>query len=183
MVVISDVIWCLVLWLRVLWSGALKGVKAYSIIIGGCLQYEMTSLVPGLGCPGSLYTHTHTHTARADSPFCSCETCRVLWSDTGSAAPPCTTSQVKYLLTVPSLPAAHIALYLVLRPAGSSVRKLKAINSMVWVRERTIPTEWPPLVGEWLPTFADRGCHVVSVTDLYGRILGFLDRSRYFSIK
>jgi hypothetical protein len=31
--------------------------------------------------------------------------------------------------------------------------------------------------------FADRECHVVSVTDLYGRILGFLDRSRYFSIK
>jgi hypothetical protein len=24
---------------------------------------------------------------------------------------------------------------------------------------------------------------VVSVTDLYGRILGFLDRSRYFSVK
>jgi hypothetical protein len=31
--------------------------------------------------------------------------------------------------------------------------------------------------------FADRGCHVVSMTDPYGRILGFLDRSRYFSIK
>jgi hypothetical protein len=31
--------------------------------------------------------------------------------------------------------------------------------------------------------FADRGCHVVSVTDPYGRILGFLDRSRWFSIK
>jgi hypothetical protein len=31
--------------------------------------------------------------------------------------------------------------------------------------------------------FADRGCQVVSVTDPYGRILGFLDRSRYFSIK
>jgi hypothetical protein len=30
---------------------------------------------------------------------------------------------------------------------------------------------------------ADRGCHVVSVTDPYGRILGFLDRSCYFSIK
>jgi hypothetical protein len=28
--------------------------------------------------------------------------------------------------------------------------------------------------------FADRGCHVVSVMDPYGRILGFLDRSRYF---
>jgi hypothetical protein len=31
--------------------------------------------------------------------------------------------------------------------------------------------------------FADKGCHVVSVTDPHGRILGFIDRSRYFSIK
>jgi hypothetical protein len=51
----------------------------------------------------------------------------------------------------------------------------KKTNCMVWVRERTIPTE--------RPTFADKGCHVVSVTDPYGRILGFLDRRRYFSIK
>jgi hypothetical protein len=50
---------------------------------------------------------------------------------------------------------------------------------MVWVRERTIPTE-RPLSAKWLPTFADKGCHVVSVTDPYGRILDFLDRSRYF---
>jgi hypothetical protein len=27
-----------------------------------------------------------------------------------------------------------------------------------------------------VPTFADRGCRVVSATDPYGRILGFLDR-------
>jgi hypothetical protein len=27
-----------------------------------------------------------------------------------------------------------------------------------------------------VPTSADRGCHVVNVTDPYGRILGFLDR-------
>jgi hypothetical protein len=39
------------------------------------------------------------------------------------------------------------------------------------------------LSAKWLPTFEDRGCHVFSVTDPYGRILGFLDRSRYFSIK
>jgi hypothetical protein len=31
-----------------------------------------------------------------------------------------------------------------------------------------------------VPTFADRGCHVVSVTDPYGHILGFLDRWLYF---
>jgi hypothetical protein len=63
---------------------------------------------------------------------------------------------------------------------GEEKHTLKAkLNSMVWVRLRTIPTERPPLVGG-LPTFTDRGCHVVSVTDPYCRILGFLDRSRYF---
>jgi hypothetical protein len=32
-------------------------------------------------------------------------------------------------------------------------------------------------------TFEDRGCHVVSATDPLGRILGFLNRSRYFSFQ
>jgi hypothetical protein len=60
----------------------------------------------------------------------------------------------------------------------------KKLNSIVWVRERTIPTERPPLVAEIIANFfVDRGCHMVSVTDTYCRILGFLDRSRYFSIK
>jgi hypothetical protein len=27
------------------------------------------------------------------------------------------------------------------------------LNSMVWVREQTIPTEWPPLVGEVIANF------------------------------
>jgi hypothetical protein len=31
------------------------------------------------------------------------------------------------------------------------------LNSVALVRERTIPTERPPLVGEIVPTFADRG--------------------------
>jgi hypothetical protein len=32
-----------------------------------------------------------------------------------------------------------------------------------------------------VPTFADRECHMVSVTDPYGRILGFLDRHFTFN--
>jgi hypothetical protein len=42
---------------------------------------------------------------------------------------------------------------------------------------------WPSdrrLSAKSVPNFADRGCHVVSVTDPYGSILDFLDRSRYF---
>jgi hypothetical protein len=31
-----------------------------------------------------------------------------------------------------------------------------------------------------MSTFVDRGCHVISATDPYGSILGFIDRSRYF---
>jgi hypothetical protein len=55
---------------------------------------------------------------------------------------------------------------------------------MVEVRDRTIPTERPPLVGEVIANFLRiEGCHMVSVTDPYGRILGFRDRSRYFSVK
>jgi hypothetical protein len=36
------------------------------------------------------------------------------------------------------------------------------------------------LSSKVVPTLADRGSYVVSVTDPYCRILGFLDRSRYF---
>jgi hypothetical protein len=49
---------------------------------------------------------------------------------------------------------------------------------MAWVRERAIPTDQPTdrfLSAKLVLTFVDRGCH--------GRILGFLDRSRYFSFK
>jgi hypothetical protein len=54
-------------------------------------------------------------------------------------------------------------------------------NSVASVRKRTIPTERPPLVSEVSANFfVDRGCQVVSVTNPYGRILGFLDRSRYY---
>jgi hypothetical protein len=54
-------------------------------------------------------------------------------------------------------------------------------NSVALVRERTIPTERPPLVGEVsAKPFADRGCRVVSAADPHGRILGFLGRSRYY---
>jgi hypothetical protein len=31
-----------------------------------------------------------------------------------------------------------------------------------------------------VPTFAYRGCRMVSATDPHGHILGFLDRSRYY---
>jgi hypothetical protein len=52
-------------------------------------------------------------------------------------------------------------------------------SSVALVRERTILSDCR-LPAKLAPTFADKGCHVVSVTDSYGRNLGFLDRSPYF---
>jgi hypothetical protein len=47
--------------------------------------------------------------------------------------------------------------------------KLKKPNSVAVVRKRTTPTERPQLVGEVVPTFAGRGCCVVSATNYHGR--------------
>jgi hypothetical protein len=53
-------------------------------------------------------------------------------------------------------------------------------HTVAWVRERTILSD-RRLTARLVPTFAGRGCRVVSVAeDPLGRDLGFLDRSRYF---
>jgi hypothetical protein len=63
----------------------------------------------------------------------------------------------------------------------SKVTAKEKKNSVSSVSKRTIPTERPPLVSEVSTNFfADRGCHVVSLTYPYSRILGFLDRSHYY---
>jgi hypothetical protein len=54
-------------------------------------------------------------------------------------------------------------------------RQKMETDSVAWVRERTTPTERPPSVSQLSAKFADRWCHVVSVTVAYGRILGILD--------
>ena len=61
----------------------------------------------------------------------------------------------------------------------------KTLNSVALVRERTIPTERPPPVGEVSANFLRiEGCHVVSAMVPHSRFnLCFLDRSRYFFIQ
>jgi hypothetical protein len=39
-----------------------------------------------------------------------------------------------------------------------------------------MPTEISPISAKLVPNSADRGCHLVSVTDFYGRIPDFLDQ-------
>jgi hypothetical protein len=54
-------------------------------------------------------------------------------------------------------------------------KKLRGLSP----RENYTGRERPPLVGKLVPTFTNRGCHVVCVTDPYGRILGFLNLSSH----
>jgi hypothetical protein len=71
----------------------------------------------------------------------------------------------------------HIMLPL-LSSDGRSTTKL---NSVAWIRRRTITNEWSPLVDEVSANSLQiEVCHVVSVMDPYGRNHGFLDRSSYF---
>jgi hypothetical protein len=50
-------------------------------------------------------------------------------------------------------------------------------HSVALLHKRTIWSNDRRLPAKLMPTSADRWCHVVSVTDSYGRILGFLDRT------
>jgi hypothetical protein len=54
------------------------------------------------------------------------------------------------------------------------------LNSVVLVRERTMPTERTLLVGEVVPTFADRGCCVSAQQIPTAVNLDFLDRINLF---
>jgi hypothetical protein len=63
-----------------------------------------------------------------------------------------------------------------MEPSPTNKTKL---NSVAWVCERTILSN-RRLSVKLVPTFADRGCHVVSVTDHHTRNLRFLGWSRYF---
>jgi hypothetical protein len=55
--------------------------------------------------------------------------------------------------------------------------ELRKLNFVAWVRDRTVQTKWLPLVGEVSANFRGyKGCLVVSVTDPYGRNLGFFYR-------
>jgi hypothetical protein len=52
--------------------------------------------------------------------------------------------------------------------------------SVALVRNKLYRPSDRRLSAKVVPTFADRGCRVVSATDPHSRILGFLDRSRYY---
>jgi hypothetical protein len=65
-------------------------------------------------------------------------------------------------------------------PLGRPRRR--SVDNRSWVRQRTIPSD-RRLSAKLVPTFAYKRCHTVSVKDPYGRILGFLDRNRYYFFK
>jgi hypothetical protein len=89
-------------------------------------------------------------------------------------------------LTIPGLelrPVCHLALSRSLYRLRYCGRRVYASNKQTPCPESASELYRPNdrrLSTKLEPTFADRRCHVVSVTYFYGRILGFLDRSRYF---
>jgi hypothetical protein len=64
-------------------------------------------------------------------------------------------------------------IWMVLKNKKQQTPCSESANELYWSSDRH-------LSAKLVPTFAEKGCHVVSMTDPYGRILGFVDRSRYF---
>jgi hypothetical protein len=99
-----------------------------------------------------------------------------------------------YLESVPVLSADCVKTYTVAcRRVFSSAPLDQQVQGLLWLLEmRLTITPWHEFASELyrqsdcrlsaklLPNFEDRGWHVVCVTDPYGSILGFLDRSHYF---
>jgi hypothetical protein len=73
-----------------------------------------------------------------------------------------------------------------------SIGTPERMRSLMRPRHYKQQTQWPEfasklyqpsdcrLSAKLVPTFADKGCRMVSTTDPYGRNLGLLDQSRYF---
>jgi hypothetical protein len=70
----------------------------------------------------------------------------------------------------------------VMKPVWSCERKVAALINTF--KDMSVKCIYRPsdhhLSAKLVPAFADRECHVVSTTDLHGRIFGFLDRSCYY---
>jgi hypothetical protein len=93
-------------------------------------------------------------------------------------------------------PECHVRIFLCSLSSSTSVqghiRNIDLHNKLLhWIKQAK-QTPWSEsaielyrpsdrrLSAKLVPTFADRGCHVISVMDPHSRILWFLDRSRYF---
>jgi hypothetical protein len=85
-----------------------------------------------------------------------------------------------WLVSRPGHITAHPVFVGYWRPQSLHVLKLK--TKLHGLSPRANYTDWAtaPCRRRDCQLFADRGCHVVGVADPYGRILDFLDRSRYF---
>jgi hypothetical protein len=77
----------------------------------------------------------------------------------------------------------HVALALF--PVSSLPDKKAERKYTPWIESasKLYPSSDRRLSANVVPTFADRLCQVVSVTNPYGRILGFLDRAATFPSK
>jgi hypothetical protein len=82
----------------------------------------------------------------------------------------------KFLTAVVFIASLHHALISQLHKFTTKIRKLSGLSPRANYADRPSDSR---LSAKLLSTFADRGCHVVSVTDPHGRIPGFIVRRCY----
>jgi hypothetical protein len=83
----------------------------------------------------------------------------------------------------PKLPARYVACNRFHYTPYEHIKKKRKNNSLTFSPRELYRQNDRRLSANLLQTFADRGCCVVSITDPYGRILDFLNRSHYYFFK
>jgi hypothetical protein len=93
----------------------------------------------------------------------------------------CTVKTFQFLMWI-DIPTFSVCVYIAILPSNVTVTQGSNGYKSAWPESASELYRLSDrcLSAKLVPTFADRGCHMVSVTDPYGRILGFLDRTRYF---
>jgi hypothetical protein len=162
----------------------LEGVSNFSHIIHIKLHPCIANLLITHIHKSSLCIQRSASTGLSSTHISACVTnpltCKASISVT--PPPPQTYAMYKQAAWRVSLPLIWAYKQALKRESASLSAKTK-LNSMVWVRERTTQTERPPLVGEVIANFCGQRVPRGQRDGSHGRILGFLDRSRYFSIK
>jgi hypothetical protein len=166
--------------------------------------YDNWSLTEPYKCPHTFHTRTHRRNFRKESRSSSnsCfvgRTSPLTITESRQIWTPATTGRYRPKMhratdAIVSMVTALRGYHNILSPVRNFLLTQRHISKggFCGVKRNKKETPWHESASELyrpshrrlsaklVPIFADRGCLVVSVTDPYGRILGFLYRSRYF---
>jgi hypothetical protein len=108
-----------------------------------------------------------------------CNSCLWTFEWSGCKRPTPSTNQLRALTLIFEEERLLMNLRVIFYKCGYMSGLTKLLNSVALGRKQTIPIKQPRWSTKLVPTFADKGCWVVSTMDPHSRNFDFLDRSHH----